>query len=71
MSPRSTRAPRQVAHAGHTMAECPDIYYAPDGRKKRRQRACKVCSLLTKKDSGKPRRTTKFYCDACSEGDKR
>ena len=51
------------------MIECEDMYTAPDGKRKRRQRACKVCSLLF--HSGDKRKTTKYFCDACSDGDKR
>ena len=57
--------------AGHHLDECPDIYVDPTTQKsKRRQRACKVCSLL-QEERGAKRKTTKYFCDACSEDDKR
>ncbi|DAZ99395.1 TPA: hypothetical protein N0F65_005297 [Lagenidium giganteum] len=71
--PRPPTTASTTVYSRPQMVECPDIYVGPDGRRKRRQRACKVCSLLQRNaDPASPKRkTTKYYCDACSEGDKR
>jgi hypothetical protein len=54
------------------MMECPDMYIQPDGKRKRRQRACKVCSILQGVESGdNKRKSTKYFCDACSDGERR
>jgi hypothetical protein len=66
--PNSAVVP-QTAMPGHRMEECPDMYQCPDGKRKRRQRACKVCSLLQRDHL--TRKTTKYFCTACSEDDKR
>jgi hypothetical protein len=71
-SQRTANSPRVPSHPGHSMLECPDFYEGPDGKRKRRHRACKVCSLLQPTGDGTAtRKSTKWYCDACSEGEKR
>ncbi|ETP36917.1 hypothetical protein F442_15218 [Phytophthora nicotianae P10297] len=52
---------------GHEAQESPD-YQIVNGVRKRRQRQCKVCSLL-KRRIGK-RRATKYYCPTCSPSEK-
>jgi hypothetical protein len=49
----------------HVMALCEDIQES-QGQKKRRQRSCKVCSLL-RTDADK-RTWTRCYCKDCSQG---
>ncbi|KAG2985500.1 hypothetical protein PC120_g24033 [Phytophthora cactorum] len=48
---------------GHTLAENPDTADIVQGEKKR-QRTCKVCTLL----KSKPRKYIKYYCPECSSG---
>ncbi|KAE9006415.1 hypothetical protein PF005_g9626 [Phytophthora fragariae] len=52
---------------GHEPQECQE-YQVVNGVRKRRQRQCKVCSVLKRKVG--ERRATKFYCAACSKSDK-
>ncbi|DAZ95001.1 TPA: hypothetical protein N0F65_000633, partial [Lagenidium giganteum] len=71
-----TRSPRRTAsktvETGHCIRECPDMYAHPDCKRNRRQRACKVCSLLQRNDNTPgTRKKAKYFCDACSEEDKR
>ncbi|DBA01834.1 TPA: LOW QUALITY PROTEIN: hypothetical protein N0F65_002950 [Lagenidium giganteum] len=70
MPPKPSRKRPQTSIPGPCMVECPDIYVAPDGRRKRLQRACKVCSLLSSKGGDEKRKTKKDFCDACSEDDR-
>ncbi|GMF51243.1 unnamed protein product [Phytophthora fragariaefolia] len=51
---------------GHEPTECPD-WQIVNGVHKRRQRQCKVCSILKRKIG--ERRATKYYCAACSTSD--
>ncbi|POM58186.1 Hypothetical protein PHPALM_37205 [Phytophthora palmivora] len=52
---------------GHQSDECPE-YQVVHGVRKRRQRQCKVCSILKRRVG--ERRATKYYCAACSTSDK-
>ncbi|KAG3132998.1 hypothetical protein C6341_g22729 [Phytophthora cactorum] len=52
---------------GHEPQECPE-YQVVNGVRKRRQRQCKVCSVLKRRVE--ERRATKYYCAACSKSDK-
>eukprot|EP00644_Phytophthora_capsici_P003438 jgi/Phyca11/116695/e_gw1.31.165.1 len=52
---------------GHEPQECPE-YQIVNGVRKRRQRQCKVCSVLKRRVG--ERRATKYYCAACSKSDK-
>ncbi|POM65599.1 Hypothetical protein PHPALM_18656 [Phytophthora palmivora] len=50
----------------HEPVECPDWKFV-NGVRKRRQRLCKVCSILKRKVG--ERRATKYYCTACSKSE--
>ncbi|ETN02644.1 hypothetical protein PPTG_16248 [Phytophthora nicotianae INRA-310] len=52
---------------GHEAQESPD-YQIVNGVRKRRQRQCKVCSLLKRRIG--ERRATKYYCPTCSPSEK-
>ncbi|KAG3234859.1 hypothetical protein PI124_g20097 [Phytophthora idaei] len=52
---------------GHEPQECPE-YQVVNGVRKRRQRQCKVCSVLKRRVE--ERRATKYYCAPCSKSDK-
>ncbi|GMF21624.1 unnamed protein product [Phytophthora fragariaefolia] len=54
--------------ADHDHVESPDWQVVKDGVRKRRQRRYKVGSILKRKVG--ERRTTKYYCAACSKSDK-
>ena len=53
----------------HHLEESPEFQIVGT-RKKRRQRACKVCSLLRSNDTARSY-NSKYYCPACSQGKKR
>ncbi|POM70573.1 Hypothetical protein PHPALM_12963 [Phytophthora palmivora] len=53
--------------ADHEPFESPDWQVVKDGIRKRRQRQCKVCSILKRKVG--ERRTSKYYCAGCSKSD--
>ncbi|ETL86523.1 hypothetical protein L917_14045 [Phytophthora nicotianae] len=48
----------------HEPVECPD-WLVVNGVRKRRQRQCKVCSILKRKIG--ERRATKYFCASCSK----
>ncbi|POM62452.1 hypothetical protein PHPALM_28397 [Phytophthora palmivora] len=50
----------------HEPVECPGWQFV-NGVRKRRQRQCKVCSILKRKVG--ERRATKYYCTACSKSE--
>jgi hypothetical protein len=54
--------------AEHKLTEFPDWQYVGAIRK-RPQHQCKVCSIRKQKKG--ERCATRFFCEACSEGNKR
>ncbi|KAE8991535.1 hypothetical protein PF011_g17910 [Phytophthora fragariae] len=55
--------------AAHKLSELPEWVQVREGIRKRPQHQCKVCSI--RKTKVGQRSTTRFYCEACSNGNKR
>ncbi|KAE9176736.1 hypothetical protein PF005_g24791 [Phytophthora fragariae] len=68
-SPAAPEPEPSMIPVEHKLTEFPEWVQIREGVRKRPQHQCKVCSIRKQK-SGE-RRATRFFCEACSDGNKR